>query len=405
MPSSDASPSGVPTDGPSTTPSATATPEPSPIPTATTQPSSAPSDAIAIDPGRVISLSAGTFAISGNAAFTFSHSNANSNAQISPVSLADSSTPGPIILLENGHDISSYALTDAGIVWMEIWYTDKPIDCAGQVPCSPHGGQPVSWALNLTTLDGKTTKLDGGVVSRLSVEGEGSTPLPPEMAAQGSRVAYAVPRNVSGQPQASRIIVRSLPNGALVRTVDTSGYVGQLGVFGQALIYRRAVVTTGPTDPSNAYLNVVVDDASQPFTLDGPVAQATISDGGTGGTVRIAWVPGYGVTPSLRWANLGDTKFHTVDGLNGPQTAFDPVVIGDGFAWRANVESTDGTAVMQVQVWAPGWAKARLVPQLSSPDSIISSDGRLLFSGTEITVLQPLSVSEGAISAADLLGQ
>ena len=305
-------------------------------------------------------------------------------------------------MLDNGHDIAAEAITDAGFVWMETWYTDKPINCADLVPCSPHGGQPVSWALNLTTLDGKTTKLDGGVVSRLSVEGEGSTPLPPEMAAQGNRVAYAVPRNVSGSPQASRIIVRSLSDGALVRTIDTSGYIGQLGLFGQTLIYRRATDTTGPTDPSNAYLNVVADDASQPVTLDGPVAQASISDGGTGGTVRIAWMPGYGVTPGLRWVTLGETAFHTVAIVGGATSMFDPVVIGKGLAWLAFVENGDGTSTAQVQVWEPGWPKARVATSLGSPDSIISSDGRLLFSGTEIPVLQPLSVSEGAISAADL---
>ena len=397
VPSADASPSGEPSGGPSSAPSVSATPAP------------LPTGPIAFDPTKVIGLMEGTWAINGNLAYHVGHADIVSSPGIGTIGLTDSSQLGTIVSLANGHDISAYALSNAGVVWMETWYTDKPIDCGNSIPCSPHGGQPVSWALNLTTLDGATTtKLDSGVVSRLSVEGEGSTPLPPEMAAQGNRVAYAVPRTVSGQPQASRIIVRSLPDGALIRTLDTSGYIGQVGVFGQALIYRRAAVTTGPTDPSNAYLNVVVDDASQPFTLDSPVAQASISDGGTGGTVRIAWVPGYGVTPSLRWANLGDTKFHTVDVLNAALTAFDPVVIGDGYAWLGDVESGDGTATMQVQVWAPGWAKARLVPQLSSPDSLFSTNGWLLASGGQIAVLESMGApgnAVAAIRASDLLGQ
>lgn len=407
VPSAAPSDTPVGSDQPSAPPSPSATPAQSPVPTATAQPSGGTTGPVAIDKAKVVALTEGTFAIKGDLAYHFGRSDTVSDPLIGSIGLADSTKGGMLVRLQNGHDISAYAVTDKGVVWLETWYTDAAIDCTNQVPCSPHGGQPVSWKLNVTTADGKTTKLDSGVVSRLSVEGEGSTPLPPEIAAQGNRVAYAVPRTVSGQPQASRIIVRSLTDGSVIRTIDTSGYVGQVGIFGETVIYRRAVDTSGPSDPSNAYLNIAVDDAAKPQTIDGNVAQASIGDGGTGGPVRIAWTPGYGSTPGLRWAALANLQIHVVDAISDAQTSFDPVIVGDGYAWLGYLDHGDGSSDLQVQAWRPGWAAARAVPDLSSPERLFSSDGWLLSSGGDITVLKDLGApgnAVAAIRAVDLFG-
>jgi hypothetical protein len=394
-------PSGANAPSPTVAPSVDATPEPTASataePTATPKPSPMPTGPITLDPGKLVGVIDGSFAISGDRVFFV---NRSGQAGIGWISLTDSTKSGGVVMLDNGHDIGAQVLTDTGVVWLETWYTDPPMDCTNQVPCSPHGGQPISWKLNFTTLDGTTTtKLDSGVVSRISVEGEGATPLPPEIAAQGGRVAYAVPRTVSGKPQASRIIVRSLPDGAVVRTIDTNGYVAQLGVFGQALIYRRAIDTTQPTDPSQADLNVVTDDSSQPYTLDSPVAQATIGDGGAGGSVRIVWMSEYTVAGDIRWTTPGATKFNHVDVANKPLNNFDPVVIGDGFAWLSNIEAGDGTSSFQVQAWLPGWGTARVVTSLESPDSLVSTDGWLLAIGGQ------MSVPQQAVRAADLFAK
>ena len=398
-------PASVPSMVASTTPSADASSHPSP---SATTPTSAPTGPITIDPSLVMALQPGTFAVRDNVAYRFNRIGVSGWATLSMDSPAGSSTTTNLVELKNGHDIASYALTDAGIVWMETWYTGKAIDCSNRTPCAPHEYQPISWALNLTTPDGATTtKLDGGVVSRTSVEGQLASPLPPEMAAQGSRVAYAVPRlNVPGEPEASTIIVRSLPGGDVVRTMDTHGYVAQLGVFGQALIYREAPDTAGAgtVDVSLAWLFEVASDTAIPQTIDSSVADASIGDGGVPGNVRIAWTRDPAGHPGFFWIDPGGSSPASVQASDGSQSAGRPVVVGDGFAWLVQVPGAAGAWSSAVDVWRPGWGQALVVDTLGSPESISASGDMLLVSGTEVPVLQQLSVLEGSVPASALFG-
>jgi hypothetical protein len=389
---------------PAVVPSASALPS---MAVSSPTPAPAPTGPITIDPAKVTGLMEGTFALYDNMGYVRSMADTVSWPTLLAVDFSVSGKGGTLVALKNGHDIASQALTSAGVVWVETWYAQPAIDCGNRTPCAPHEYQPVSWALNLTTLAGKTMQLDHGVVSRTSVGGQTASPLPPVMAAQGDRVAYAVPRlNVKDAPEASRIIVRSLPDNAEVRTIDTTGYVAQLGVFGQALIFREAADSAGPgtVDAGTGDLNVVREDGAYPVTVASQVSDATIGDGGGTGDPRVAWTRADPTDADLYWSALGSNM---VAGVipSGPVTSgYNPVVIGDGFAWLTQVQAPDGSSSSQVNLWQPGWETARTVPGLGSPDGIISSAGQLLVSGSAVPVLQQLGAPMGAIPAAALFG-
>ncbi len=408
----------VPTTGPSaivsspSVPAATASSssEPSAAPSAssstTAQPSAAASlGTITLDPSQVTRLMQGTFAVRDNVGYVRWQADTVSWPTLLSIDLANSQNSKTLVVLKNGHDIASYALTDAGIAWLETWYTEKAINCTG-VPCSPHMGQPVSWALNLTTLDGTTTRLDAGVVSRTSVEGEGAGPLPPEMAAQGSRVAYAIPRGpIQGAPEASQILVRSLPDGALVRKIDTDGYVAQIGLLGQAIAFRNALDTAGPASvlASDATLYLSTTDPHVPTAIASHVAETVIGDGSSAGQARLAWTP-YDQNPTIvhiRDLASGSTSvIRASAGATGPAGYLS--IIGDGLAWIAQVPDASGAFGNLANAWHPGWAFARPIPGFGLPDTLTSTGDTLLVSSGNSTFLPADSV--GAVPASVLFG-
>ena len=394
---------------PSPTQSATTSTDASPRPSASTTATSAPTGPITIDTKLVTGLQPGTFAVKDNVAYQFNRIGVSGWPTLSLNSPAGSNTVTNMVELKNGHDIASYALTDAGIVWVETWYTQKPVDCAGRTPCSPHEYQPVSWALNLTALDGKTTtRLDTGVVSRTSVGGELAGPLPPEMAAQGGRVAYAVPRpNVQGSPEASQILVRSLPDGSLVRKVDTDGYVAQLSVFGQAIAFRDALNVAGDkyVDPGDATLYATASDAQEPTALATHVAGVAMGDGGVVGPVRIAWAPVDQNSATIDVADLSGatpTVVRATAGTSGPASQL--AVVGDGVVWIAQTQDSAGAWSSVVNAWHAGWAGGRSIPSLGSPDSIGASADALLVGGDQVPVLKTVGAVMGSVPASALFG-
>ena len=366
-----------------------------------------PTEPITIDATKVIGLSDGTFAIQDYIAYRRWVSDTVSYPLLNWSDLADSTRGKTIVMLQNGHDIAAEALTNVGVVWMETWYTMPPIKCTG-TPCSPHEYQPVSWALNLTTLDGKTTRLDTGVVSRTSVGGEVASPLPPEIAAQGDRVAYAVPRlHVAGAPNASAIIVRSLAGGDVVRRIDTHGYIAQLGVFGQALMYREndTADAEGFVVPDEATLYATPSDAQDPQVYDQQVNDASMGDGGTGGEVRLVWTNTYQPYGTINYGNLKHTLVQHLEATPaGAAGAFSPVVLGDGYAWLVQMPDGAGVSNVAVEVWHPdpNWLFGRLVSSLGAPDTISASGNMLLVSGTQVPVLN--FAPAGAVPADALFG-
>ena len=369
-------------------------------------PSATPSGPIRIVASQVTGLMAGTFAIRDNVGYVRSMADTVSWPTLLAVDLGSSQQGGILVALENGHDIASYALTDAGIVWIETWYTQPAIDCGNRTPCSPHEYQPVSWALNLTTFDKQTTRLDSGVVSRTSVEGEVAGPLPPEMAAQGDRVAYAVPRaTVPGAPEASQILVRSLPDGSLVRRIDTDGYVAQIGMSGQAVAFRSALDVSpgGGVDPWDATLYATAADGQEPVVVAAHVADVAIGDGGVGGPTRLAWAPDDQNHASVYVEDLGagpPTVVKATAGTSGPASQL--IVVGDGVAWIAQAMDASGAGSSLVNAWHPGWSEARAVPAFGSPDTIGVTGTQLLVAGGSIADLG--GGPAGAIPASAIVG-
>ncbi len=397
-------PSAVPSASSTAGPTVSAPPSPSPSAAAATpSPTSGP---IAIAPSQVTGVMDGTFAIRDGVGYVFRLADTVSWPVLLAVNLQTSSTT-VLVQLKNGHAISSYALADAGIAWVESWYTEKPIQCGGSTGCGPHQGQPVSWALNFTTLDGKTARLDSGVVTRWSVGGEGSGPLPPEMAAQGGRVAYAIPRlGVAGAPDASTIIVRSLPSGAAVRQIETQGYVAQLGIAGQALMYRDGTGEppgVGTVDVGDTTLCATPSDGRDPVQLGTHVEAATLGDGGVAGDLRVAWTTSQPNDGSIHVAAADGSNAVAVQPAPAPQSgAYWPVIVGDGVVWTVQEQYGAGAGAIVVEAWNPAWAAAQEVTALGSPDAVSATGDRLLVTGGGIPML--VGSPEGAIPASALFG-
>jgi hypothetical protein len=367
--------------GPSAVPSPVSTGEPSESANASSTPSAAaahePAGPISLTSSDATGLTANTFGIHNGISYYRGFADATQWPTLYYQSLSDSQSGGALVMLKNGHEIDSWQLSDAGLVWVERWYEQPAINCGSRTPCNPHGGQALSWALNLTTFDGTTTKLDGGLVSRISVAGPAASPLAPAMGTQGSRVAYAVPRlGAAGAPEASTIIVRSLPDGNILRTIDTTGYVQQLGVLGQAIAYREGFDVggkAGTVDAGGGTLNVVTSDGASPSAVATGVADFMIGDGGQPGNDRVAWTLEDATDVMIRVASLADLgTVHAIvpEGLPGGGTmrgASSPTIVGDGVAWSISVLDTTGAGTSDLQVWHPGWRMGHVVRLFNGP--------------------------------------
>jgi hypothetical protein len=270
-------------------------------------------------------------------------------------------------------------------------------------PGSPTSGSP--------TFAGKTTQLDHGVDTGWQYDGIGSSATAPAVAASGDRVAYAVPRpNMPGHADASAIIVRSLPDGRVVRRLDRDGYVPQVGVWKQALMFREAVGGAEPesADPSAATLYVASSDDQDPFPFERRVSAATIGDGGVPGNDRVAWVSSEVGAVGIRIAPVTTGTPTLVQpalwggGSVTPVGAGAPALVGDGAAWRTVFTDAYGDELVDVNVWDPGWATGRVVPMLGSPDSLATSDGRLLVVGLGTPAFA--NTPAGAVPASALFG-
>lgn len=371
--------------------------------------------AIALDPKAVTEVLEGGFGLRGRLQYLLRLSDTvswPSIVQVDPSKLSDD--PAFWVRLagfQNEHAIVSPQVTDAGIVWLETWYTQPEIDCTGLTGCGPHAAQPISWSLHLTTFAGQTTQLDHGVDTGWQYDGVGSSATAPAIAAAGNRVAYAVPRrNVPGHADASTIIVRSLPEGRIVRRLDRDGYVPQVGVWGQALMFREAMGGPQPesADPTAATLYVSPGEGDDPLGVDQNVAAATIGDGGVPGDDRIAWVSNQQGATWVAIANVDGTvptmvfPASSVDPSLMPLSAASPALIGDGVAWLNTSTDAFGDPIHSLDVWLPHWATGRTVPMLLGATSLATSDGRLLVHGIGLPAVENTPV--GGIPASALFG-
>lgn len=380
QPSATSAGSGAP--GPTASPGAVPTTPPLPVTAA---------GPFTVEPSMVQALPAGVFAVRDGRAYTLTA--AADGTTLSEVELA-TGRASTLVRLTNGHQISSPTLTADAVVWLEHWYAGPMASCVDVTPCNPYAGEPILWAVNAVRLaDGRTTELASGANSRVSLAGDytPSSPQPPAIDADGDRVAYVVENlRVSGSPEASQVIVRTISTGEIVRQVDTSGYVAQVGLAGQVLFYREAQDVSGPgtADVVNATLIVAPSDAQAPRKVDDHVGDAVVGNGGIGGDTRIAWAR-EGATGSGVYVAPVDTlvasRIQDPPGLGSHGGTggwrFGLAIEAGGLGWITEVAAADGTWSSAIALCRPGGTVGSLVLGTGEPGAIFSGDGMLIWTG------------------------
>ena len=284
--------------------------------------------------------------------------------------------------LPAGHVVEYPALAAAHVVWMESWYAKPPTSCGQSVPCNPRAGQPVLWKVVAVPLaGGPETELGTGTSSRTSIEGEGAAPQAPVLAADGDRVAYAIDAPTTGAPDASRLVVRSISTGAILRQIDMTGYVEQLHLAGQAILIGEGFDTAGAGSIAwgDATLLLARSDTTSAVKLDDHVIDSVI------GTGLVAWSRADATDYSVRTAPL-DTLTPTTIRIpaadvpavpNPGAAAYGLTVAGPGLAWTISMADTTGVGSPAFVLWQPGAARARLLTGTGQADTLVAGDGLL----------------------------
>lgn len=118
--------------------------------------------------------------------------------------------------------------TDGRTLVLLLWRRINPLPPTGDIPCNGDEDRPIAWRLLAAPLaHGRVTGpfrlLDAGrnvLVFEPAFRGEGcAATLVPQIAVASGRVAYSAEHMTSAQPAGSRILVRSLVSGAVVRSV------------------------------------------------------------------------------------------------------------------------------------------------------------------------------------------
>jgi hypothetical protein len=347
-----------------------------------------PTGPIAVAPEDIKALPAGVFAIRNSKAYTLtSDPSLRTPAVIAFVDIGIG-LPTTIATLPVGHTADTVALGANSVVWMDSWYAKPPTNCGGAVPCNPYAGQPVLWRVAAVPLaGGAETTLATGTSSRTSIMGEAAAPHAAVLAADGDRVAYAEDAPTKAAPEASRIVVRSISTGAIVRQIDTTGYIELLRLSGTAIAYGEAFDIAGPGTITwrDATLMVARTDTETPAKVDDHVSDVAIGDG------RIAWARADAMDYTTWTASLDSLQPTKVA---GPTTDVPPnqiglssqvVIVGEGVAWIVQVPDKTGAFTSTVALWRPGEPRARLVTGIAGDDTILTGDGLLAwdpFTGT-----------------------
>ena len=145
-------------------------------------------------------------------------------------------------------------VTDGASLAVLAWHRINPI-ASGSVPCRGDESHPLTWRLLVAPLDnglvaGPFSVLDSGV-SRLvftpaKVGEYCSGPLIPAVAVASGRIAYAVEDVTATRPAGSRVLVRSLPSGALERAIATRLQVFALAISSTTLAWVESA-NAGPS--------------------------------------------------------------------------------------------------------------------------------------------------------------
>ena len=149
-------------------------------------------------------------------------------------------------------DPATVLATDAHWLAVVIWKRLGPVGGEVGTPCSGHEGQPVAWRLLVVPLDPATGRpagafrvLDQGTSAHpftLPGQGEGcGGPRTPRVSLDGDVIAYTVEETgLGGTPFATRIEVRALPAGSLLRSVERPQEVLFVALSAGTLAYTES---------------------------------------------------------------------------------------------------------------------------------------------------------------------
>ncbi len=175
----------------------------------------------------------------------------------------------------------------AVVVWRRLGPTGGPI----AVPCSGHEEQPVAWRLIVAALDPATGQpagtfrvLDHGTNTHpftLPGQGEGcGGPRTPRVSLDGDEIAYTVEETGAATPFATRIEVRTLPAGSLVRSVERPQEVLFVALSGGNVAFTESqdastmpnpTWSVGLSTAAHAVPTVVVSGTQDPGYIAPPV--------------------------------------------------------------------------------------------------------------------------------------
>ena len=136
------------------------------------------------------------------------------------------------------------------------WVQQGPRPEQMGTPCTSLSGRPIAWRLLAATLGsdglpaGAWRTLDAGVSSRqFTYPNAGVTcddPVIPPVAVSGSTVAYAVDHPTSQYPAGSRIVLRSLSSGSMLRVIDTATQVTALALSATSVAWVESPNAQAP---------------------------------------------------------------------------------------------------------------------------------------------------------------
>ena len=282
--------------------------------------------------------------------------------------------------LDPGHELFEVAVTADRIMWVDTWRTGTG-NCNGAVPCCAGQGQPLHWqVVELAAGSAARSPIASGIDLRTAYQGQCADVNPPELAADDGRVAYTLEATAQGAPFGNRIVVRSLSDGAVIRSVTMKGFVPWLGLSGPALAYRETLGTNlDGRSVQDARLMLATADDRAPELVDDHVFSAAITGdrlvwGRTDATDASIWTTSVSTRVPTHVAGPSGTAFKA-QGENGSWW----VSFGDTHAAWVASGTTGGDQSAIPFLWRLDQPSASLVALPTEIDFLSVSDGWLIW--------------------------
>jgi hypothetical protein len=148
------------------------------------------------------------------------------------------------------------ALVEGHSLVVLAWRHKGPLPARMGIPCYSDSGQPIAWRLLVTTLGadglpaGGWHQVDAGVATRRFADPDAGItcddPIIPPVAVADGRVAYAVDHPTSQYPAGSRIVLRSLGTGTVLRVIDTATQVTHLALSASSVAWVESPNADAP---------------------------------------------------------------------------------------------------------------------------------------------------------------